>query len=1339
METKKIYDNIDKKLADCLSNHDFICFKQQIKRLHKMQDCNQKNEILMHVFHISIANNFIKEFKFLIKNVNLNVLFSKDNNKLTNLNRLYYKYNNLYNKDIDSVLNYILLYINDHDLKYLPFEIINFVIEQNKIKKIEQQFDTLFILCAGRYPWYIVDKFITINNCSYLLSQNVNDNVSNKKKNLIMASAYGGNISILFNLLQFNNLFWENLKCNDYYINLENIIIWKNKNKQKFLKKLLTKYPCNLEKPRIKEEIVSIILKKNPKLYLFFLQQNVGFINSISFYRYCQILIDSRSYKLLDNYLQSKKIPINSNNKQELDEEEWIGLFKDINPCDNNNHCYKNRDKLYTLYKILLKYYPYNYVKLFKTKYGMHDRVLLESLVVIPKGLYLIKKYSKYIEDWNYQNHIGWTAFLNAVRYGEYQTVRYLLDNRKIKIDTTTDICGYSEDDYYNIVNCAISNIDIRVLTDCLQEIKKRQIYIKGITAKTFFRIIESNHFLNYQERKKRFKIVYNFFQHYPKPKYKLEKKIEYIKKYALSNTRVENLSWNKWILFQFKEIEFPTQKIVEIVEFIRVNHHYTLFSNFQKNMEKKINFIQLLLDHNIKFNKKELVISLVKRFGIINNLFMEYLFKNVISLNEIVSDLQSKNKFVKKIILHLNHEVNIMPVTNPRKSPHKVKQYFLDTIKIIQNLNINLNNVTLESYSFIDYTVKNCNDYLINLFILNGINVNKISIYYKSRNYYYFKHSIIRKWLKVNYYLRLFMRRRNIKHFKQFNNNFQSVMLDLLIYPEIPNTVLSSGGPQYRESLCEFNSLINKSLSKNPVHITPFHFAHLQKSNILISEKADGVTKDHLPENIFPAIDIKLQNIKAEYIEKYNLYLVFDTCPIQAGLLNGSSHNLLAFENFQWLRSLHPETSNINYSYLFENINQEIKLERKSLKKFIEKHKNTKKPIWWPKIAWYHNYQHHKLSDSISTLDKFYLTNVFPIDGWIFTPNKKGTIAKYKPFEHLTIDVNHINGKWYSGDNQLVEIYYQNNLDYKNGIYRCYWNDLSKRWYAKEYREEKYKANNLQLIQNIWNQQKYQWNIHNFTSFPKYYQQKNLVKDKDCIQFLNYQRKIFEELFSNMPKNNILDIGCGNGSILKYIPENISSYLGIEIDPSCIWNFNRKVIKNKRKNINILWCDMGEKWNIDKQEKVINSKSITIQNKLYQSINNCKFDTVILNFSIHNCFQNLSRISNLINEINSKTTQHSEMLISIIDLDLLSEDTVYYQKLVNYKNSISNTGIKYKFPWCNTEFISEPIVSGQMLIDLMESQQWKCVEKKRFNNLSKNNIWRKYQQSLLWLKFSKK
>lgn len=1326
MSSNNIFQEIDQNIADSLSKQDFYGFKRELNTLSKTSDCKEKQEILLHIFHISLSKNLIKEFKYLLKNFNLNILFSKNiNKKFTDINLLNYRYNKIYNKVITSILEYSLIYINNSKTGYLPFEIINFLIHKYKITDLNKQFETLFILCAGKYPWYLIEYFIEVNNCSFLISENVND----KQRNLVMAVSYSGNTSILHNLLKRSNLFWENLHNNDCHIPLENIIKWKNKNKQKFLKKILRKYPCNIKKKFLKKEIIIQILKYNPKLYQLFLQQNPGFLDSISFFQYLHILIDTQSYKLLDIYLsQSDRFYPN----KEEGQISWDLLFEKINPRDNNNESDDIlRKKYYTLYKILLKYYPFNYFDLFKMEYGQHRRVLLESLAVIPRGLYLIKKYSKYIENWNHLNITNWTPILNAARYGEYQTVRYMLNNiRYINIDNTTEPCGHSGEDHYNIISCAICNIDIRVLQYCLKEISKRKIKISEKGSETFFKKIENN-VLSYQEKKRRFQIVYNFFKNSSNSDF-LKK--ENIRDFALSNPIFENLSWNKWLLFKFKDIEFPTVKIVKMVDCIREDCSHW---GDPVNIKKKIEFIKLLIDNNIRFNKKKLVIGSIDRHGVLSE-YIKFIFKNVIPLSEVLDDSSINDNFFKGLVRHLNQKVNVMWISGVESILEK-KKYFLETINTIQKQGINFNNIIIGSRcSFIDYLMKKGNDYLTNLFIINGLSLGKMGRYYFTVSHYFLKKSIIRKWLKVNYYLRLFMRRKNIKYFKQFDKNYKNVMLDLLIYPEIPNTVLSSGGADYRESLCEFNTLIKKSNPNNPVHITPFHFAQLQKSDILISEKADGVTKDSLPQDIYPDIDIPLQNIKAEYIPEYNLYLVFENCSIQAGLLNGSSRNLLAFENFQWLRKLHPATINRNYTYLFENIEEEIELERKYLKQFLDKYSNSQTPIWWPKIAWFHSYQNCSLANSIQILDSLYPKNVFPIDGWIFTPNQKGTIAKYKPFEHLTIDVNHRNSKWLSGDNQIIEVYCREDTMYKNGIYRCYWNNTNQKWYAKDFREEKHKANNLQLIKNISNQQLYQWNVNNFPIVEQYYQEKCLVKNRNDIHFLKNQRDIFTKLFSELSCHNILDIGCGNGHIIKELPKKMESYVGLEIDPGCIWNCYQKINNSKKENMSVLWCDMGINWQIEKQEQHLKTKSIYIQEKLFQKFTTCSFDTVILNFSIHNCFQNLERLNNLITEINSKTKKGSQILISMIDLSILSGNNKYYQIISNYQNSISKFGINYKFPWSHKKFISEPIISSNKLINILETKKWKCIQKINYDNLPEENIWKIYQKSTTWLKFTK-
>ena len=54
-----------------------------------------------------------------------------------------------------------------------------------------------------------------------------------------------------------------------------------------------------------------------------------------------------------------------------------------------------------------------------------------------------------------------------------------------------------------------------------------------------------------------------------------------------------------------------------------------------------------------------------------------------------------------------------------------------------------------------------------------------------------------------------------------------------------------------------------------------------------------------------------------------------------------------------------------------------------------------------------------------------------------------------------------------------------------------------------------------------------------------------------------------------NFVGKNILDLGCGYGDLLDYLPENINSYLGIDIVPEFISEAKRKYLEKNRNNSN--------------------------------------------------------------------------------------------------------------------------------------------------------------------------
>ena len=59
---------------------------------------------------------------------------------------------------------------------------------------------------------------------------------------------------------------------------------------------------------------------------------------------------------------------------------------------------------------------------------------------------------------------------------------------------------------------------------------------------------------------------------------------------------------------------------------------------------------------------------------------------------------------------------------------------------------------------------------------------------------------------------------------------------------------------------------------------------------------------------------------------------------------------------------------------------------------------------------------------------------------------------------------------------------------------------------------------------------------------------------------FLDWMRKNYSE-----KEVSIVDVGCGSGRLVKYLPENVKSYVGLDINEKCINTAKEYFSKNKK------------------------------------------------------------------------------------------------------------------------------------------------------------------------------
>jgi hypothetical protein len=572
--------------------------------------------------------------------------------------------------------------------------------------------------------------------------------------------------------------------------------------------------------------------------------------------------------------------------------------------------------------------------------------------------------------------------------------------------------------------------------------------------------------------------------------------------------------------------------------------------------------------------------------------------------------------------------------------------------------------------------------------------------------------------------FLNMCIIKKKIKYKKHFEKKYKPLLVDLLNHPGMNNNILRNGGMEWRKAQLEFGHPFSTYNHKNPEHLNPVNLAYLLNcNNLVISEKADGITKTKLPQYIEPEIDIELQNIEAEYIKDLDIYMVFNVCSIQCSVENVINRKITPFMKNQWLRKIHPFTSlNImEDNFTIENLYEE----RENFKKFLHFEriiKNNKNTLWYPKKVW--KIQKQDIITVFSSIEKLYKDCPHPSDGWIITPDK-GPIVKIKPFEHLSVDLLFENNNWSTKESIINYVYTQNN-EMQKGIWRCYWNNTYNGWEPKDFRSEKKLPNNDEIENFLKYQHTNKWKVYdNYQDNNIYYQLKKKKNiNKITKNFLNSQKKI-HNYFENNIQGECLDIGCGNAKYLKKC--NTKYWLGLDIDLTKL----SEIKYNNRQKCEILYFDISKNWEIKKEADYQNYNKLFYRN----------FDNIIINFALNYCIKE-NKLSKILNHINKISHSNTKLYINFLDSDKLKENISFenYKKIYFDKSFIQKLDDNYLeiyFEWAHERPIKEILLSGKEIKKIMESLEWYS---ENYYNIQKiDNCWGEYQNLLSYFKFTKK
>jgi len=369
-----------------------------------------------------------------------------------------------------------------------------------------------------------------------------------------------------------------------------------------------------------------------------------------------------------------------------------------------------------------------------------------------------------------------------------------------------------------------------------------------------------------------------------------------------------------------------------------------------------------------------------------------------------------------------------------------------------------------------------------------------------------------------------------------------------------------------------------------------------------------------------------------------------------------------------------------------------------------------------------------------LKVLSEYFPTTGIPNDGWVIVPENEKFIAKLKPVHHLTVDLKHKNGKFFSNRWKQIIVNNTRRLN-NNSVYRCYWEN--NKWIPKEERTDRKYGNNNYIVELITNYLMKGFNIQNFknNNFVNYYDHnittphtQPLAIDKtEFIEYFIFMRQFTKQWIStcnNEPsKCKLLDVGCGKSSSLNMLKELGYKYIvGLDSDPVCI--FKSMIIS---KSNNYIWMDMNNNWNIRDQIKQYGYLWDVSQLYKLKHLYN-KFDLILFNFSIFYC--EIKNYNILINNLNNSSKKGTNLLFNYINYDTASD------KLIQDYNLLRNVDtIKMKLPW-KTNTHEEPKFNIQVFSELLKKNNWKLVKIEKINNYYKDYIdWQKLFVYQIWEK----
>jgi hypothetical protein len=451
-----------------------------------------------------------------------------------------------------------------------------------------------------------------------------------------------------------------------------------------------------------------------------------------------------------------------------------------------------------------------------------------------------------------------------------------------------------------------------------------------------------------------------------------------------LLNLIIDNINKLDIIDYQYDNTDINYMSIIVLLMSSNINKKYKLkklkllslkkdLSEFYKIMitnEKNIKTINILskyyyktpLDYDTLF-----VISYINNIEIMDS---KTFYNNLKTIEE---------KNIYQLLFFFNHGLlinsNFLIKSNNINISSDIlnKEYYY----ILSKINLFINLIVHNKINYIDNILKyySSNNY-INKYIEENNNLfyyNKLIFYTK---FLVFNNTAVTTYILYNinkllHLLRCLMKRKKNNIINNFNYNFRVIINDIKNIK--PNILLKEGSYNYQLLKQKFNN-------RPPKYLLPCE--NIIDKLFLIKENFDEMLVQNLPLDIYPYNEnLYKYEIKATYIDKFNLYLIYDINIPNYSIIDRQLFLKNIF-NFNFLNKIIKVN---NFDELFNYILEE----KTNLFNFIKLNKNKNKVLWYPKPVWEILINKNNYNNLISNIN---------IDGLILTPLDGSCELQIKP-----------------------------------------------------------------------------------------------------------------------------------------------------------------------------------------------------------------------------------------------------------------------------------------------------------------------------------------------------